>query len=139
MITRYFIFAAALILASCSGQQAAQQPQPQDAAAYSRVLDSLNTVYRAKVDSLTARYEHRANAAAATQYHDTAAAPEGYQGQAAERAKDSAPTTAQGTKICPEFYTPKKGAQAGQPQPVKQGSRGGCYYLNASGNKTYLH
>lgn len=68
-----------------------------------------------------------------------------YTTSTADTVKPAQTATAQATTtstaaatICPTSYTPKRGALAGQPQTVHTGSRGGCYYFNASGTKTYL-
>lgn len=124
LIVSYAVIMACIAsLTSCSDTAAATL-RPPTAADTDRptdwVLDSLTAVYEAKIAAMEAA-AHRRVIDTENNY------------QAAME-----PTAQAAATVCPTTYTPKKGAQAGEPQPVLKGSRGGCYYLNAAGNKSYL-
>lgn len=118
------IIAAVIYLTACTDQRTPLHAHADDTATSAR-LDSFAAVVTARIDSLKAAHTPRPISAPTA----TASAP----------ATSSAPAaTAPTATICPTSYTPQRGALAGQPQKVHTGSRGGCYYFNASGNKTYL-
>lgn len=131
------IIAAVIYLTSCTTQRT--PPQPDTAAQITALLEAQGNKYRTTIDSLTevaAKATARANwLAAEAEAKRTAPNTATASAPATSSAPAAATTTA---TICPTSYTPQRGALAGQPQTVHTGSRGGCYYFNASGNKTYL-
>lgn len=129
------LLAAALIAAAaiaCSSRtQRTPTQQPPELEAIAARFEAAAARFEAAADSLA---KARTAARTTTQTAQITDVPKS---RTSPTAAEPA-TTSSTAQVCPQTYTPQRGAQAGQPQPVKQGSRGGCYYLNASGNRTYI-
>jgi hypothetical protein len=127
------ITAAVIYLTACTAPQPTQHQQtttPEQVAATAARLEQA----AANLEATATAYK----TALATLKAHGIQAPTTAPAQVAARTETAPQAATAAAQVCPTTYTPQRGAQAGQAQEVHTGSRGGCWYLNGSGNKTYL-